>query len=236
MPPVQAVLFDLDETLFDHRNSSEAWIRALQDRWVPLQTFAMADLYARHHRFLNEIHPSVLAGTVTKEESRVLRMRRLLESAGISPTEPEIRESLALAAPVYRAARRPIAGVPAVLKALRASGLRLGIVTNNEVAEQVDKLAACGLTELVDAVVISQEAGFIKPDPRIFAVALERTGARAETTVMVGDSWEADVQGALASGIRAVWFNRDGRMHAHPEVRELRSFEPVDQALSILLQ
>ena len=50
-----------------------------------------------------------------------------------------------------------------------------------------------------------------KPDPRIFAIALERLGCAAADAVMIGDSWPADIEGARAAGVRAIWFNRSGQ-------------------------
>jgi putative hydrolase of the HAD superfamily len=73
---------------------------------------------------------------------------------------------------------------------------------------------------------VSEEAGVSKPDPRIFEMALERANARAGEAVMVGDSWANDVEGARAAGIRAVWFNRDGRLAPDPAVPVLRSLAP----------
>jgi putative hydrolase of the HAD superfamily len=62
----------------------------------------------------------------------------------------------------------------------------------------------------VDAVVISAELGVAKPDPAIFNAALERLGAVAGDALHVGDSIEADVEGARAAGIEAVLVARDG--------------------------
>ena len=120
------------------------------------------------------------------------------------------------------------------------TGLRryaaIGIVTNNFVEEQRAKLGDCGLDPLVDFMVTSEETGLAKPDPGIFHAALERNGSRAEESVMVGDSWEIDVEGALAAGIRPVWFNFDGS--TSPEARDvarLDSFKPTKHALSVIL-
>ena len=235
MAQPKAVLFDLDETLFDHRHSADAALGALQKLWPRLATIAVTELQVRHRRILDETHPRVLAGTLTKEDSRVLRMRLLLETAGISPSDSELQVSLGVIGPAYAASRRPIPGALAVLESLRRRGIRIGVVTNNHVDEQVDKLRACGLKTLVDALAISQETGFIKPDPRMFLVALSRVGVRAEEAVMVGDSWEADILGALASGIRPVWFNRASLSRLHPGVQELRSFEPTDAAFQVIV-
>ncbi len=62
-----------------------------------------------------------------------------------------------------------------------------------------------------DLFVTSERAGCFKPDERIFRYALERAGVEAHEAIHIGDSLEADVAGALGAGMRAVWFNPDGR-------------------------
>lgn len=97
--------------------------------------------------------------------------------------------------------------VPAALARLRAGGARLAVVSNWDVSLH-DVLERTGLRPLVDAVVISAVEGVAKPDPAIFAIALERLGvARA---LHVGDSVEHDVAGARAAGLEAVLVTRDG--------------------------
>jgi putative hydrolase of the HAD superfamily len=81
-------------------------------------------------------------------------------------------------------------------------------VTNNTVAEQVEKLAFLGLDRIVEHLVTSEQVGVAKPDPTIFRTALRQAAASPGEAVMVGDSWTSDVVGAHKAGIRAVWFNR----------------------------
>ena len=83
--------------------------------------------------------------------------------------------------------------------------------------------------------VVSEEVGISKPDPRIFVVALERAGVEAPEAVMVGDSWANDVEGARAAGIRPVWFNRDGQTPPDPSVEVIESLEPTEAVLRTIL-
>ena len=93
---------------------------------------------------------------------------------------------------------------------LRAAGVRLGLVSNT--SRDLDEIvAAFALADYVEVAVASCEVGLSKPSPAIFGVALERTGVQAAETVMVGDSVEDDVKGALACGMGAVLLDRAGR-------------------------
>ena len=134
------------------------------------------------------------------------RLYRRLLALAKTPGEPE---SLDRAASVilreHRASnawRRVGAGVRESLERLRGAGLKLAVVSNSEgTIEQM--LSEIGLRELFVTVIDSSVVGFTKPDPRIFALALERLGVDAGDALMVGDSPSADVDGAHAVGIRA---------------------------------
>jgi len=97
--------------------------------------------------------------------------------------------------------------VPGALRRLRGLGLRLAVVSNANGTVRA-LLGRVGLAPLVDSVLDSREEGVEKPDPRFFARALSRMEARPETTVHVGDLYEADVVGARAAGIEPVLLDR----------------------------
>jgi putative hydrolase of the HAD superfamily len=131
--------------------------------------------------------------------------RRLLALAN-TPGEPE---SLDRAASIilreHRASnawRRIGTGVREALERLRGAGFKLAVVSNSEgTIEQM--LTEIDLRDLFATVIDSSVVGFTKPDPRIFALALERLGVDASEALMVGDSPSADVEGAHVVGIRA---------------------------------
>jgi putative hydrolase of the HAD superfamily len=108
--------------------------------------------------------------------------------------------------------------VPPVLRRLRAAGLTLGVVSNFE--EWLEGLLEeLGVRDEFDVRVISGIEGMEKPDPRIFRLALERAGVRAEESVYVGDNPHFDVEPAAAVGMFPVLIDRRGRHPDHPGAR-----------------
>ncbi len=98
--------------------------------------------------------------------------------------------------------------VAGVLRKLRCK-YRLGIVSNYAIPECVERLLAReGLTEFFDVVVVSGAVNRRKPHPEIYLKALQKLGVRAEETVFVGDTVDADVQGAKAVGMRTIYLER----------------------------
>jgi len=134
----------------------------------------------------------------------------------------------------YERVWQAVPGALALAAAIRDAGLKLVIVTNNVVSEQRLKVDRCGLAPLIDVLLASEEAGFLKPDPRIFEIALSRVNARADEAVMLGDAWATDIEGARAAGIRAVWLNRRGLPRPDGSVIELQSLEPAAKVLRAL--
>lgn len=95
----------------------------------------------------------------------------------------------------------------ATLQWLSGRGFRLGCVTNRGYGGPRfwEELRDLGLAGLFEVVAVSCEIGYMKPHPRIFEYALEAMSLTPEETAMVGDSLRADVEGARAVGMMAIW-------------------------------
>jgi HAD superfamily hydrolase (TIGR01509 family) len=123
------------------------------------------------------------------------------------------------------------AEVPGALARLRASGRRLVVVSNanGTLSPHFERL---GLSRHFDVLVDSQVEGVEKPDPEIFRRALERAGARPETTLHAGDFFHIDVVGARAAGIEA-WLVDAAGLYAAYECPRVRSLaELADRLLA----
>jgi HAD superfamily hydrolase (TIGR01549 family) len=230
---VLGVLFDLDDTLFDHRACARAALSGVHEAHTCFTSLPFEEFEQRHARILEELHADVLDGRRGIDAARVERFRRLFESAGTTADEALLGAVAAAYRARYMAERRAIAGAAALLPEVRRRA-RVAIVSNNLLEEQQQKLKHCALDAHVDALVVSEEVGVSKPDPRIFEVALERLGVSPVNAVMIGDSWDADVAGARAAGIRPIWFNPRRLPRPEPDrsVEEIHALEPVDPVLA----
>ncbi len=95
-------------------------------------------------------------------------------------------------------------GCVETLAALREHGLHVGIVSNIDDDYLVPMLARVGLNDVLDDVLSSEQARSCKPDSRIYELALERAGCRAEEAYFIGDSLEQDIAGAQHVGLKTV--------------------------------
>lgn len=224
--PVTTVLFDLDDTLFDHAATARGALAATVAGRPTLQAVPLEALYQRYSELLEELHPQVMSGRLSYLVARQLRFQRLLAPYEGAPSAADVTQLAEQHYAHYQRLRQPVAGALALLQRLKPA-YKIGIVTNNRTAEQREKLQFLGMSSLVDALITSEAVGVLKPNPVIYQVALQRLRAQPAETVMVGDNWQADVVGALAVGIRPLWLNRFGAARLLPHVGELTSLEPV---------
>ncbi|HVU14888.1 MAG TPA: HAD-IA family hydrolase, partial [Phototrophicaceae bacterium] len=198
--PLKAVLFDLDDTLYDHRYGSRAALNAVYQRFDCFQRISLDQLEREHTDLLEHYHNRLLKGELTLDQARRARFGDLLRRYGDSDPA-QVETVMTLYRNTYYGSERLVAGAVELLERLRASGLKIALVTNNAVSEQMGKLERAGITPLIDVLAISEGVGAAKPDPLIFHSALERLGCAANEVVMVGDSWSADIVGAHGVGM-----------------------------------
>jgi putative hydrolase of the HAD superfamily len=158
-------------------------------------------------------------------------MSTLLKGAGIANTG-ELVEWLWQEQPRANLWRKPIPEMIALARELAAAGARVAVLSNSE-GRLAELLAEIGVADAFAAVIDSGREGVAKPDPRIFARTLEVLGGRAADAIHVGDSWPADVEGALGAGWHAVWFRVRGAVphELPPRVAVARDAGEVRAAL-----
>ncbi len=193
---IRFVLFDLDDTLLG-RDAGFA-------------------------RFCRELYHTsgVMSGTHTEDEAVALMVE--LDAGGMRSREDFFQEVMRLWPGVFRDVPQAIevylSSYPemlilepltrALLEDVQEAGIPAAIVTNGGSAMQSRKVDSSGLRGLVDAVIISEEQGVAKPDPRIFEQAIAKIGGMAADSLFVGDNPEADILGAKGVGMRAAWLRR----------------------------
>jgi HAD superfamily hydrolase (TIGR01549 family) len=212
----QLVLFDLDDTLYDHVGTVERALVETARQFPVLATQPPAELVAENQRILEELHLLVCRGELDMDLARIQRIQRLYRFCGSECTTEEAEAVAAVYRPAYQSNQRSVEGARELLAWLHGQ-TQLGIVSNNMTAEQVAKLRIIGLDDLIDFMVTSEDAGIMKPFPGIYLRALGIAGVPAGDAVFVGDAWENDVVGPQAVGIRAIWLSNGRKTPPSPE-------------------
>ncbi|MYB43291.1 MAG: HAD family hydrolase [Chloroflexi bacterium] len=236
---IEAILFDLDDTLVDARGS---WRAGLAE--------ALAELHARSPALQALGSPTAIYDGsfrhYSEDAHRAAGFGEWQASFTVEAFERLVAEHLgpdpALAAQLvarYQAATPGhLAIFPDAEPLLERLGARypLGLISNGPGPLQRPKIEKFSLERHFEVVVVSGEFGVRKPDQRIFASTLEALGASAANAVFIGDNPTDDIAGACASGLSAIWVNRgdwpapdpDNKAALpHAEVRELREIAAV---------
>lgn len=191
---IAAVIFDLDETLFDRSASLKEFVSC---QFSNLEIGNFSDLRAVTARFIELDR----RGRVSKREV----YGKLLDEIG-NRNEALVSELFDdYEANAWRSAR-PFDGMSDVIRTLKSAGKKIGIVSNGQTHIQLRSLLALNLDRLADAYLISEQVGCRKPDAAIFLKATKELCVPIGECVFVGDSPEADILGAHAAGMRTVWF------------------------------
>jgi putative hydrolase of the HAD superfamily len=219
---IRAVLLDALGTLVELPDPAPALIEELAARGVkirpPEAKWAIGAEIAFYRAHLHHARNPEGLADLRERSTEVLRGALPAHARGVDDLQGALLAALRF---------RPYPEVPAVLERLRAEGLRLVVVSNWDVSLH-EVLARIGLAPLLDGAIDSAGFGAAKPDPSIFAAALELAGAEPSEALHAGDDLEADYEGARRAGLDAVLVARDGA--PPPGVRAVRSLDRLPLA------
>jgi putative hydrolase of the HAD superfamily len=202
------LFFDLDHTLWDFEANSRL---TLQELYHSLQLcdrgVADFDEFHRHYLVHNDkLWERYRNGFIKVDELRWKRMWLTLLDFKIAD-EPLARTMAVRFLDALPTRKTLFPYTLEILQYLTAKGYRLHLITNGFETTQHSKLQNAGISAFFDAVITSEGSGSLKPHKEIFDYALRVTGAAPEESIMLGDSIEVDIQGAINAGIDQVYIN-----------------------------
>lgn len=235
------LFLDFDDTLYDtHGNAVLALAELYRDLHFEQHFERLEDFTVPYWQANVELWDQYAHGQITRDYLMVERFRRPLACGYESLDVPAVERSHWSPTREYclevsdhfldLCACKPgvVPGAHELMAALRKRGYRLHICSNGFHEVQYRKLRASNLLEFFDTIILSEDAGANKPSAQFFDYAFRTTGARPETTLMIGDNFTTDILGARAAGLAVMFFNR------HPET--FQTPEPVDYEVTSLPQ
>jgi putative hydrolase of the HAD superfamily len=238
---LRAVLFDWGDTLMEFRFDEELMDTAFRAGLSALRRDDLGPADDIRTHFREQFEPMFwVPGTLEEIEYPGL-IRETLGHFGVEVSDEELRRFLEAEHEAWQPARVLGATTHALLEALRARGLKLGLVSNAFDPGWLlhRDLEQMGIAQRIDFAVFSSEVGKRKPHPEIFERALAALGAAPEESLFVGDRLFEDVRGAGDLGmttVQALWFradeNPDGAEPDHQAFTQMDVLNIADRLLA----
>ncbi len=202
------LFFDLDHTLWDFEKNSKECLAEIYDTHK-LKSRGIDDLnsFQKHFSVINHQHWSLLdKGIITQDELRRRRFADTLVACGVEADEVfglKMNEDFLKLLPFKS---NLIDGTIEILEYL-IPHYQLHIISNGWAEIQANKVNSGGIGSYFGKIVTNEIANARKPDPKIFEFAISSTNASRSKSLMIGDNYEADIEGATAAGIDSVFYN-----------------------------
>ncbi|AXJ00746.1 putative hydrolase of the HAD superfamily [Cyclonatronum proteinivorum] len=220
------IYFDIDDTLLDHRSAQRAALLEIHQEFPVLQAASAADLslvYARHNQRLWQAYS---LGQTDRHNLHRSRFADTFAELGLHVSDPlEIGNAYMQA---YRRYWRWIPGAEAALQSL-SRHYRVGFITNGFSETQKKKIEDFGLQAFSGPLIISEDVGYLKPSPEIFAYAESQAGAEAADILYVGDSLDSDIRGGNAAGWQTAWFTPQAQPEPQVSCEASVSFQTFEE-------
>ena len=209
MKSYKHLFFDLDRTLWDFESNSAATLSDLYIQFK-LENYypEFKDFHESYRHYNTLCWDLFLAGKVTKEWLKFHRFFDSLQQAG-NPDEALAQNLSDAYLPILGTKNTLFPNTLSTLQYLSGKKYSMHIITNGFAEIQYIKLKNSHINHFFETVVTSEEAGYHKPRKEIFARALNSVNAKKKESIMIGDDFESDIQGAKKFGIDQVFFNPD---------------------------
>ena len=201
---VTDVFFDLDHTLWDfEKNSALAFNKIFIEFNLPFSL----DIFLKLYNPINHAQWKLYReNKITQEDLRFNRLNNTFEKLNYSASIALIENISEQYIAYLSTFPHLFEGAIELLEALK-NRFRLHIITNGFDRVQQYKIENSGIESFFEFVFTAEKVGFKKPHPEIFIQSLKTVNTTAEASIMIGDSFEADILGALNQGMQAIHFN-----------------------------
>ena len=238
---ITTLFIDLDDTLWDTaQNNKDAMRDLFEIRGWESKLGDFEEWYASYAAHNDYLWDEYRKGTVSKSELILRRLREPLEPGIGTLTDDEVLGINDLFLDLVGSKSKVVPGAIDLLTELKPH-YKIAVLSNGFREVQTNKMRSAGLLDYFDHIILSEDASANKPHKAIFDYAFDLTGTRPSQTIMIGDSWAADIEGALNANIPAVWFNPRGEkkppqesafLHPVYEVNALGEIPPLLRTLS----
>lgn len=197
------IYFDLDNTLMDHTDAEANAHQIIHSQFSEFSNVPVGDWLNAYKSINHGLWNSYQKGDIDRYELQRTRFKASMEQLGISSERSEEIGSEYMQA--YRTCWKWIDGAEEALAKV-AELYPVGFITNGFLETQQKKFEYLNLKRFSNLFIISEEVGVMKPHPKVFDVATERSSTARDRIVYVGDSYSSDIIGGRNAGWKTAWY------------------------------
>lgn len=217
------IFFDIDDTLFDNSGAEIKAARRFYQKTRGLNHFQDLDDFVGQWRATTETYLQMFIDRrLSFQEQRRLRLRDIFRQPFSDGEADALFEKYLL---YYEESWDLFPDVRPCLD--RLAPLGLGIISNGNSNQQRQKLRVLGIIDCFEIIIISEDVGVSKPDPRIFIQACKATNQTPSNCVYVGDKLETDALAAAGAGLMGTWLNRKRQISTHDNIQVIYSLNQL---------
>lgn len=206
------IYFDLDDTLLDHKSAEKSALGDIYEHFELFRDTPLDSLIDTYQKVNCRQWKLYGEGEITREQLQRNRFEQTLEKLGLDGSRYDEIGTAYMG--FYRNHWQWIQGAEAAFHSIRKQ-FETGILTNGFSETQKAKFDCFDLYSRASQLVISEDVGHLKPDPKIFEHATELTGYAANEILYIGDSFNSDVLGGTSFGWKVAWYTNNGMAEEH---------------------
>lgn len=229
---IQHIFFDLDNTLWDHRRNAKLALEDLFKREQIREKYSLTfEEFHKEYFTVNEnLWAQIRDGAIDKEYIRKFRFYNTFLFFGIDDFELAQRFEINFLDEIV-SYNHLVEGAFELLEYLSQKKYRLHVLSNGFKEVTYRKCELSGIKNYFETITSADEINIRKPQPEIFEYALNKSGTKKAESVIIGDDWIADIEGGLAFGMKAIFFDVFNDNYTAENVKTVRKLSEIHELL-----
>ncbi|MFS1512918.1 HAD family hydrolase [Chengkuizengella sp. SCS-71B] len=200
------IFFDIDETLLDFKEAEYQGVKKLYNKFTDIFKITEEEFYDHWCAIGKKHFTRFLKGALTFEEQKIERIKEVFHLFETSLDDIKAKQYFQIYLAHFEESWTVFDDVFPCLQQLQ--DYRLGIITNGDAQQQIQKLKKIGVYDYFEIIVSASEVGAAKPNSKIFRLACERANVKPTESVYVGDDLKTDILACRTINMKGIWLNR----------------------------
>ncbi|MCW1237948.1 HAD family hydrolase [Bacillus pretiosus] len=224
------IFFDIDGTLLDYDTAEKNGISHFFQKYNDIFSGNELEATKLWHELSEQYFNKFLSKELSFQDQQRLRMSHLFKAYGVDLSFEKSQHRFNQYIELYKNNWTLFEDVLYTLQTLQQRGHSLGIISNGDYEQQIEKLTALNILQYFKYIFTSSEIGISKPDPEIFHRAVLQSNLEMKDCYYIGDRLETDAISSTTAGMHGIWLNRNSSQLKH----DVTTIHSLHEGLTII--